>query len=473
MNAAEPAPHSPWVIFALFTIVVIGGTSRLASSATIPLIFDEYHWLAVADRISLVPPVLPLHGDAHPPGSAYLIALGSRLLGPNLIGYRLASVIAGTALIWIVWKLASREAGPHAGLAAAALVATNQYLFGISRLATEKSFELAFAAGALLAFQIALERDRKRDYALSAVLFGLGLLTKQTLVLWLPVLVWEIVSRRSWRSLLEPGPLLAAAIVLLAVLPDLIWNLFLKGPTLTLSDRGIVDQLQRIGFGLNLGPTSLFVRRTLLEAAGYSEYPAMMVWVGAPLLLGALAGAALFRTSTTRLWLRLGWVPFLFFTVFGNPRDGALEFWWSALSVVPFLLLTVALVARAIPLALPVPVLLSLAGILTLFRTGENCHAPTVWTGLRALSREAESRCVEEQHALIARFPARDPVELTRFGDWRLPAARPLHSAAADYLDRLGSPNPPPSPWWPYVSPGTRPREVVRMQYVTKALGGQ
>ena len=101
--AAEP-PGRVWLLAA---IVGAAGIGRLLGAVSAPLVFDEYRSLEVVDGISLVPGrvSLPLHGAQHPPAQAYWAALGTALFGRNLLGYRIASVLLGTLLTSLTYRL--------------------------------------------------------------------------------------------------------------------------------------------------------------------------------------------------------------------------------------------------------------------------------------------------------------------------------------------------------------------------------
>ena len=112
--SAEDVPGRIWLLVA---ILGAAGFGRLVGAISAPLIFDEHQWLAIVDRISLMPDriSLPLHGDQHPPGQAYWAALGTALLGPNLLGFRIASVLLGTLLVYLTYRVGHLYFGARAG----------------------------------------------------------------------------------------------------------------------------------------------------------------------------------------------------------------------------------------------------------------------------------------------------------------------------------------------------------------------
>ncbi len=469
MTPHEDRPVGPR--HALLAIVLAGGVLRLLSAISVPFIFDEYMLATIADRVSLRPLNLPLHGDMHGAGGVYAVALGEFLAGPNVLGYRLMSVASGTALIWIVGRLGMRQFGSHVGLAAAALIATNEYLIGISHFATNEMLYLALSSATVLAFLCALDQGGTVRYARVGLAVGLGLMTKEVLVLWLPLLAWELAARRGWRALFERGPLVAALIVLLAVTPDLVWNLLLKATSNDITGQGFVEQISRLGLSWSVRPTALFLRA--FHESAVSEYPSMTSLPGGLLLAGAVGSLLLLRKPAIRMWLLLGWVPFLFFSFFG----GQGEFWWADLAVVPFVLLTVASVARLSPWLLLVVVCLSLPGAFNVTRASENCYPSAALS-----SGPLMVRCHAEQRVLIGDFPARDHAALSRVGSMRLPVANYYEQRATAYLAWLSNESTDPDAWpvanvegdrkgfLRVVPPEARAAEIARVQQILQAL---
>ena len=457
----------PWLVVA----ILFGGIVRLLAATRVPLIFDEHQWIAVADRVSLWPLHLPLHGDAHPAASAWLMAAGASVLGSNVVGYRITSVLVGTALIWLCWRVGSQHFGRSVGLLAAAMVAGNEYLFGISRFATEKMLYLAMAVGAVACFLRAVETGRVRDYAIFGAFFGVGLMTKEALILWVPLLAWELVQRKGARALIGPGPLTAFVIMVLAILPDLFWNLFLQDPVISQrSDRGLMQHLQRLDLGWSFGPTSLFLRPAFqLVENGVSEYASMTSLPGGLLLAGALVSIRRAAQPNVRIWLKLGWGPFVFFTLFGASQNAAPEFWWSDLSVVPFALLTAAALVR-VPVAVQACVLaMLLPGAINVALATENCYPSAA-----QVAGPLMERCRKKQSPLIAQFRSAQLETLTRFGPWRLQVADYYTGAATAYLawlSRTADSTNAESSTWPALSPIARLQEIERMERFLQASG--
>ena len=432
--AAEP-PGRMWLLAA---IVGAAGIGRLLGAVSAPLVFDEYQWLEVVDDISLVPGrvSLPLHGAQHPPAQAYWAALGTALFGRNLLGYRIASVVLGTLLTYLTYRLGRLYFGARVGLVAAALVASNEYLLGISRLCTEKTY-LTFSLLALLAFERALERRTARAFALAGGAFGLGALTCQRLLLWVPIfLLW--LWRRDPALLRSSAARWGVLAFALVVAPDWIWNLMNPDPGESPLSRGILWQLSRLGLGSwSWGPTALYFRPLAglaVEPGVVSEYPAMTALPGMLLLLAALVSVVALRSDRARFLLVLGWSPFLFFSLLAG---GTGEFWWADLSIVPFALLTALLLdslPRARSAVLVTAVGLCAAAAFPVATARENCF-PGVWMQSPQLDLNS---CRSFQAALVVENTQRDHQGLTRVAAWSLPARAVYRETFANYhRDRL------------------------------------
>ena len=426
----------------LAAIVVLAAVLRLYMAVSTPLIYDEYQWLVIVDDVNLRPGEvrLPIHGDQHPPGQVYWSVWGKLLFGGNLLGYRLGSVVLGTLAVFLTFRLGARYFGAGAGLLAALMLATNEYMIGgVSRVCTEKSY-LTFAVLSLLLFERAARRPTRWAFAALGASFGLGLMTKQTLILWAPVLAIELFrrpeTRRLWRT---AGPWLAAATCGILVLPDIVFNLFFRVQGYSVS--GVGYQLSKLGVGWDWGPAALFCRALifpLVEPALF-DYPALTVMPGLALLSGAVAGLFLLRGTSARFVQVLGWSTFLFFSIFGGSGRDYSAFWWSDLSIVPFTLLTAAVVwylpsRGRWALAIGLGALFLVKGV-QVTTTPDNVFLPDVGRPADAALDRARHR----QRYLAFSRRHLDHVELCRVGSWWLPAWRYYRDGYEWYRNYLGS----------------------------------
>jgi len=190
-----------------------------------------------------------------PPMVAWLIYLGTHLFSDREIGVRSAALLLYPLTAWVIFLLVRRLFQVQAEPA-------NQppeRLGGISRLvrqlfqSTPPAEAMAFWAALLFAtlpmtslgawlmttdaplllfwalslyFTVAaLETGRWRDWLLLGVALGLGLLSKYSMAFYgLGLVVYVLLSRPRWRLFKDPKPYAAAALALLILIPNILWN---------------------------------------------------------------------------------------------------------------------------------------------------------------------------------------------------------------------------------------------------------
>jgi 4-amino-4-deoxy-L-arabinose transferase-like glycosyltransferase len=395
-------------------------------------VYDELWWMRVADRGDL------LHGHQHPPGQVWWSGLGTLVLGKNLLGYRLLSVLFGVATVWGMWSAGRRLAGPAAGVTAAWLIALNEYHLGVSHLATEKNY-LVFAVLALLLADGAVRKPTAWRFATLGLALGLGLVTKQSLVLWLPPLAAAMFGFGGRASLLRTrGPWIAAAVALVCVLPDVVWNL--RAPAVEHvadeAELGFAYQLEKLRAGTwSFGPLALYVRPLYFHRVepSISEYPAMTTLPGCVLLAGALASLFVLRSGRARVVQVLGFGTFLFFSLASSPTG---EFWWADLSLLCFVLLAAA-VAASMPRGAKIVCAIAVAAMVlpawNTFAARDGLY-PLDWDMPRGLPVE---RFRNSQRFLFLEFRDRDHAALYRLGGRELPAGRIYAAGLRAYAEYL------------------------------------
>lgn len=120
--------------------------------------------------------------DARPPGTAMVIAAAFRLFGEGQIQARLGSVLAGMAIILIVYSLARDVIGQQGALVAAFLVATDNLIVLTSRSARPEALTTMAIMASLLAMKQYARKDARVWAFLSGLLLAVGTMFHVTLL---------------------------------------------------------------------------------------------------------------------------------------------------------------------------------------------------------------------------------------------------------------------------------------------------
>ena len=167
-----------------------------------------YPTIAPRDSADMASAALTL-GVAHAPGYPLYSVLGKAwltVLPWGDLAYRLnvLSAAAGAAACAALFVLVRRRSGASGGLAAAAVWALSAPLWKFSLIEEKYSLHALFAA-ALLVLADGEREDAFARARLSGLVLGLGLVNHQSLLFWIPGLLWL------WRGEARPGRLALAA----------------------------------------------------------------------------------------------------------------------------------------------------------------------------------------------------------------------------------------------------------------------
>lgn len=354
-SAFEPAKRAYWILgaivlagFALRLHVVLGSTYHWD---------EEREWIPFAQSISLEPGNvnLPIRAISHPILPAYIIKLGSLVAGENPLGFRLMSLLAGTATIAVLALVALRWRGFWVAFWAASLLAFNEYHIFVSSLAIDKPFQLLFAALAMAGFIRFLQTENSRALYFAGVMTGVAFLCKETTGLLLPgFLLALLLSQRHRGWLLRGAPYIAVLLFVAVISPDLFLNFFMRDEL----DYSYSDHLGRAaGIGFTRHHLLFFLRDAISWVYGLMgqqlsdlapEYASMNSLLGA-ILLGVAAWSALrlclrpdARQDGVSLYLPIAfWTIFGFFLLIDVSSEGAIQhlayvaWFWSDLVLMP------------------------------------------------------------------------------------------------------------------------------------------
>jgi 4-amino-4-deoxy-L-arabinose transferase-like glycosyltransferase len=310
-------------------LTLAGLVWRLALSARMPRLPDEEICIGIAESILRPGASWPLHGGDHPLLGVYLLAASAWLFGPSLLGYRVLGALAGGFTPLLVALAVARSGSRREALVAAALLAANPLHAGLSALAFEIPFQLLFATLAWWCLAGLPQAGGRRSLLLASAFLGLAFLCSESAVLLGLGWLIAVAARPDLRRRLGRGALLqAAAVFLLVVLPDVVYNL-----SATRADYRYVNYLDHVSRisrpTLSLQGPGFFLRDVFgatlsrwprLWTDYRCEYPRAGVALGLLLLLGAIHAWSPRGDPSGGLWR---WPPLLFLLVtsFAGP-DG-------------------------------------------------------------------------------------------------------------------------------------------------------
>ena len=161
----------------------------------------------------------------HAPMVPWLAGASTRLFGDSLVMLRLPAILAGACAIWLTILLARRFGANVFGqaLAGIALLLAPAYLRMHGMLDIVAFEPLFWTASALLVADLIDGADKKR-WLLVGLVAGLGLLNKHTMLLWGLGLGVGILATPLRAQLKSPWPWLGAALALLIVSPNVLWQ---------------------------------------------------------------------------------------------------------------------------------------------------------------------------------------------------------------------------------------------------------
>ncbi len=170
-------------------------------------------------------PALGYHD--HPPMIAWSIWLSTRALGHSELAVRLPAILGGMLFSLYTVLLTAHWTGWKNGPAGALLTQVILLYTGSALLATPDSLLLPCWAAACYHASLALSGGRYRTHwILTGTWFGLGMLSKYTMLLFLPCLFFCMLSRKKFRhALTGPWPWLGLVMSSLLFSPVILWNL--------------------------------------------------------------------------------------------------------------------------------------------------------------------------------------------------------------------------------------------------------
>lgn len=161
----------------------------------------------------------------HPPMVAWLVWLGTSLMGDTEFGVRMGASLSWLATAFFAFRLAHNLFGRTQAFLAVLLLSILPFFFGIGLVMTPDAPLTAAWAGALYFLERAIIGNRHRAWLGAGVCVGLGMLSKYTIALLGPAtIVLLIVHPQSRRWFRTKWPYLCAGLAGILFSPVVAWN---------------------------------------------------------------------------------------------------------------------------------------------------------------------------------------------------------------------------------------------------------
>jgi dolichol-phosphate mannosyltransferase len=206
-----------WRVFAI-CVVLYSLLLRLTFMGVINLLPEEAYYWSYAQHLDIG------YLD-HPPMVAWLIWLGTHLLGNREIGVRLPAFLSWLIASFFMYRLGRNLFGKTAAFVSLLFIAALPMYFGFGLFMTPDAPLCAAWAGCLYFLERALVNRQSKAWVGVAVCLGLGMLSKYTIALLVPATVlFILLDKESRRWLRRPEPYLALVLAFLMFSPVILWN---------------------------------------------------------------------------------------------------------------------------------------------------------------------------------------------------------------------------------------------------------
>lgn len=302
---------SRWVLLGTLALTLL----RIVYASQVELAPQEAYYWQYARHLALS------YFD-HPPMSAWMIALSTRLLGHTELGVRLPAILCSAATVLLLYRLGTRLFDSSTG-ALAALLASATVLFGLGAVIITPDVPLAllWTAALLVLIELLLDHGRLRSnvftWCLLGTLVGLALLSKYTAALLLPqILLSALLLPRGRLALKTAAPYLGFGCALVVFSPVIIWNAQHHWDSFLFQSAGRAATVHGV-------KPFLFGRYLVLQAIGVGPLLYLALWGTAwglsrkmlardpratLLAVASLPGLLLFTAVSPWHWVKLNWV---------------------------------------------------------------------------------------------------------------------------------------------------------------------
>ncbi len=162
----------------------------------------------------------------HPPFTGWILWATTHLFGVNRLAIRILPLLSGVILSFLLYQLAKSIGRDRwAGFWTVVLVNANILFAAGGFLLTPDTPQVLFYLATVWAFYQGIQKESGIWILMAGVFFGLGLMTKYTMVLLGPLLLLYLLlvpEKRHW--LKRPVLWIALVLSILIFLPDILWN---------------------------------------------------------------------------------------------------------------------------------------------------------------------------------------------------------------------------------------------------------
>lgn len=212
-----PSLNIRWRIAAIGIVLFIL-LLRLVYFGLAQLVPDEAYYWQYAQHMDL-------SFYDHPPMVAWLIWLGTSILGHNEFGVRIGALICGLISMGYLYALTQNLYDKSTAMRAVLLLTILPLGFATGILMTPDAPLVAAWAATLYYMERALIANQNSAWLGMGIAFGLGMLSKYSLgLLGIAALVFVIIDPTARRWMLRPHPYLAALLAVVLFSPVIIWN---------------------------------------------------------------------------------------------------------------------------------------------------------------------------------------------------------------------------------------------------------
>jgi len=411
-------------------IIIIGFLFRLYASFNVPFSDQEIEKIAFAHEINFTKSnvTLPMGSQVteNPPLLPYLMKISFLLFGESKLSAQLPNIVLGTLLLFIIYLLVKENLNITVALLTLVLMSFSQYCISNARHAEENGIILFFAGCVLLFIQRALIFRKKYFLWLAGLFMGFGLLTKGTMITWLPVIIFYVFLDPAQKKIFNKRDLLIFVLIIaMIMLPNILWNM----------NNGYMDYLaysRKIDFLFpSLVPMVLFLGEIIIVGSTHLD-DVMVNYMTSPefpffdWLMGLIcvAGAIYFlRIEKNRFIVLLLWLFYFNFVFYSSVRPDTLgefpawvwpnkpyipfhfdNFWWAGLSAIPGIILAAAMLVRlskhykCIQYIIPVMLIYFIINAIQFINFPANCFIPRDSVRAEALKKTAKEYTLIGEH---------------------------------------------------------------------------